>query len=50
MMMKAFAIPGWTIRDPYRMAPDEEVRRFTQGLLRLGLPEIGEMARTAGLA
>lgn len=50
MMMKAFGIPGWTIRDPYRMAPDEEVRRFMQGLLRLGLPEIGEMARAAGLA
>jgi len=51
MAMRIFKLPGWQggLREPYRMPPDEEVQRFQDGLLRLGLPEIEEQARAAGL-
>ena len=51
MAMKVLKIPGGEggLRGPYRMPPDDEVARFTDGLLRLRMPEIDEMARAAGL-
>ena len=49
MMMKVFKIPGWTLRGPYLMPSDDELQKFTEGLLQLRLPEIDEMARTAGM-
>ena len=52
MGMKALKLPGGANgpRAPYRLPPDDEMRRFTDGLLRLGIPEIAEQARAAGLA
>jgi len=47
MMMKTFGVPGWGIRGPYRMPDDDELQKFTEGLLRLRIPEIGELARAA---
>jgi hypothetical protein len=49
MMMKVFKIPGWTLRGPYRMPADDELEKFTAGLLQLRLPEIDELARAAGM-
>ena len=49
MMMKVFRMPGWGIRGPYRMPADDELQKFTEGLLRLRLPEVEELARSAGL-
>ena len=51
MAMRVLKIPGWEggLREPYRMPPDEEVQKFADGLLRLGLREIDEQARAAGL-
>jgi dihydrodipicolinate synthase/N-acetylneuraminate lyase len=49
MMMKAFKMPGWGLRGPYRMPPDDEVQRFLDGLLKLGLPEVTELARSANI-
>lgn len=49
MMMKVLKMPGWGIRGPYRMPAEEELQKFTAGLLRLRLPEIDELARAAGL-
>ena len=49
MMMKVFKFPGCELRKPYRMPGADELQRFTDGLLRLRLPEIDELARTAGL-
>jgi dihydrodipicolinate synthase/N-acetylneuraminate lyase len=49
MMMKAFGMPGWGIRGPYRMPGDAELRKFSEGLLGLGIPEIDELAREAKL-
>jgi dihydrodipicolinate synthase/N-acetylneuraminate lyase len=48
MMMKAFAVPGWAVRGPYRMPPDAELKTFVAGLVKLGLPEIDALARTLG--
>lgn len=52
MAMRVLKIPGGEggMREPYRMPPDQEVRNFTDGMLRLGLPEIEAQARAAGLA
>lgn len=47
IMMKAFGMTGWGIRRPYRMPPDSEVAHFAQGLLRLRIPEVDELARAA---
>jgi dihydrodipicolinate synthase/N-acetylneuraminate lyase len=51
MAMKALKLPGGDggIREPYMIPPEDEMRRFTDGLLRLRVPEIEEMARAAGL-
>jgi dihydrodipicolinate synthase/N-acetylneuraminate lyase len=49
MMMKIFRQPGWTLRGPYKMPPDDELQKFAEGLLKLHIAEIGEMARAAGL-
>ena len=52
MAMKVLKLPGGEggIREPYQMPPDDELMRFADGLLRLGIPEIDEMARAAGLS
>ncbi len=52
MTMKVLKLPGGEggLREPYYMPPDAEVQKFANGLLRLGLPEIEEQARAAGLA
>ena len=51
MAMKLFKLPGWEggVREPYRMPPQKEYRRFVDGLLRLGIPEIERQARAAGV-
>jgi dihydrodipicolinate synthase/N-acetylneuraminate lyase len=51
MSMQSLKLPGGEggVREPYQMPPADEVQRFTDGLLRLGIPEVDEMARTAGL-
>lgn len=48
MMMKAFNMRGWGLRGPYRMPPDSEIERFRNGLMKLNLPEVTELAQ-AGL-
>lgn len=50
MMMNAFKIPGSAIRGPYVPPNAEEQAKFVGGLLALGLPEVSDMAREAGLA
>ncbi len=52
MAIVALKLPGWEggIREPYMIPPPEEMRRFTDGLLRLRVPEIDEMAKAAGLS
>jgi 4-hydroxy-tetrahydrodipicolinate synthase len=51
MAMKVLKLPGGKggLRRPYLMPDAEELQSFTEGLLRLGLPEIEEQARAAGL-
>lgn len=51
MGMKALKLPGGEggPREPYRLPAAEEMARFTEGLLALGVPEIDEQARAAGL-
>ena len=51
MMMKVLRLPGGEggVRAPYLMPGEDELRRFTDGLLRLRLPEIDDLARAAGL-
>jgi hypothetical protein len=45
-------LPGWEggMREPCRMPTDEVMKKFAEGLLRLGVPEIDEMARAAGVS
>jgi dihydrodipicolinate synthase/N-acetylneuraminate lyase len=52
MFMKAFKLPGGDgkLPDPYLGYGDAEVARFAKGILEFNVPEISEMARTAGLA
>ena len=52
MAMKTLKLPGGEggIREPYQMPPDDELKRFTDGLLHLGIPELEELGRAAGLA
>jgi dihydrodipicolinate synthase/N-acetylneuraminate lyase len=52
MAMKVLKLPGGEggVRPPYRMPPEAEVMRFAEGLLKLRIPEIDELARAAGLA
>ena len=51
MALKVFKLPGGEgrLRKPYLMPSESEVERFTNGLLGLGLAEIDEPARAAGL-
>jgi dihydrodipicolinate synthase/N-acetylneuraminate lyase len=51
MIMKVFKLPGGGggVREPHLDHSPESVARFTEGALRLPVPEIQEMARTAGL-
>ena len=51
MAMRLFKLPGWEggLREPYRMPDEEEYQRFADGLLRLGIAELEEEARAAGL-
>lgn len=52
MFMKSFKLPGGEggLREPYRLPPPEELEKFKNGLLRLGVPEVDEQARAAGLS
>lgn len=52
MAMKVLKFPGGEggLRRPYIMAPDDEVQKFADGLVRLRVPEIDEYARKAGLS
>jgi dihydrodipicolinate synthase/N-acetylneuraminate lyase len=52
MAMKVLKLPGGEggIREPYLMPPPGDVAIFTEGLLKLGIAEINEQARIAGLA
>jgi hypothetical protein len=51
MAMKILRLPGGEggLREPYLMLPPEEIQKFTDGLLRLRIPQIQEQARAAGL-
>jgi 4-hydroxy-tetrahydrodipicolinate synthase len=51
MAMKVLKLPGGEggVREPYRLPPEAEMQQFTEGLLKLGLPEITEQAKAAGL-
>ena len=51
MAMHVLKLPGGKggLRTPYLMPGREELETFKDGLLRLGLPEIEELARAAGL-
>jgi 4-hydroxy-tetrahydrodipicolinate synthase len=51
MVMQVFRLPGGQggVREPQLMPNDAEVERFTRGVLALNVPEINEMAVTAGL-
>jgi dihydrodipicolinate synthase/N-acetylneuraminate lyase len=51
MAMKILKLPGWEgdLRKPYLMPPDDVLRDFSDRLLRLGIPEIEDMARAVGL-
>ncbi|MGZ5119782.1 MAG: hypothetical protein ACXWIH_27370, partial [Burkholderiales bacterium] len=51
MGMRLLKLPGGEggLREPYRMPPEKEYEAFADGLLRLGIPEIEEQARAAGL-
>ena len=52
MALKVLKLPGGEggVRPPYVLPPDEEIDQFGAGLLALGVPEIDDMARAAGLA
>jgi hypothetical protein len=51
MAMQAFKLPGAAggVREPYRNATPEDLQAFTEGVLRLRIPEIDEQARAAGM-
>jgi len=51
MAMRLLKLPGGEggLREPYRMPPAVEYKRFCVGLLELGIPEIEQQARAAGL-
>jgi len=51
MAMRALKLPGAEggFRSPYLMPSDEEMNRYTTGLLALGIDEIDELAQNAGL-
>jgi dihydrodipicolinate synthase/N-acetylneuraminate lyase len=51
MSLNVLKLPGagGIPRRPFLLPPDDEIARFTEGLLRLRIPEIDELARAAGL-
>lgn len=51
MGMRFLKLPGGEggLREPYRMPPAKEYKIFCDGLIRLGIPEIEQQARAAGL-
>lgn len=51
MSMRLLKLPGGEggLREPYRMPPAADYKRFCDALLRLGIPEITEQARAAGV-
>lgn len=51
MAMRLLKLPGGEggLREPYRMPPPVEYQRYCDALLRLGIPEIEEQARAAGV-
>jgi len=51
MAMKAFKLPGGEggLREPYRLPSDQEIAIFSDGLLKLNIAEINDMAKVAGL-
>src|SRR5262249_22695348 len=51
MAFRLFKFPGWEggLREPVRMPPESEYQRFASGLLKLGIREIEQQARAAGL-
>jgi hypothetical protein len=42
-------MPGSSFHEPYVMPNDKELESFANELLQVGLPEIDELARQAGL-
>ena len=52
MAMKVLKLPGGEHgpRGPYLLPEQDELERFSAGLLKLGIPEINERARSVGLA
>lgn len=51
MSMKIFKIPGGEggLREPYMMYSPADMQRYTDGLLRLNIREIDDMARAVGM-
>ena len=51
MAMYVLGLPGGEggARGPYLMPADDEMQKFTEGLLDLRIPEIDELAKAAGL-
>jgi 4-hydroxy-tetrahydrodipicolinate synthase len=51
MAMRVLKLPGGEggPRRPYLMPPKEELDAFAKGLLKLGIPELNELASAAGL-
>lgn len=52
MAMRVLRLPGGEggVREPYLMPPPEEIERFAEGLLALGIPELDELAKQAQLS
>jgi 4-hydroxy-tetrahydrodipicolinate synthase len=51
MALKVLKLPGGEggVRPPYVLPSDPDIEQFGEGLLALGVPEIDDMARAAGL-
>jgi len=51
MFMHAFKLPGWEggLREPLRMPAEATMKKFAEGLLKLQVPEIEQLAQAAGL-
>lgn len=51
MTMQTLRLPGWEggLREPYRLPGAAEMKSFSAGLLKLGIPEIDAQAKAAGV-
>jgi len=51
LAFRLLKLPGWEggLREPFRMPAEKEYRRFADGMLKLGIPEIAEQARAVGV-